>query len=839
MKRLLFFVVVLFCTASSVHAFTEATWPHHSVASLSVSNSFTSGDLNNDGLDDVLLMMDNSTNFNWYRNQGGGSFTDIVIPSDYGDPGDFSIADMNGDGEMDIVATYDLYLVLYLNQGDEQFLDQVIATANPLKWKHVVVDLDNDGDPDILSCEEDGLNFYENDGGLNFTRFTLSDSEIKTKPVIGDADLDGDLDIFFKSEGDISYLRLLENQGDMTFVEEMLYSMIGPRSGITGYTQDGALRVVFYATIPGEGSGICQLYHDGTDYTAELLLTDRSPWHLATLDVNDDGSSDILFTTNNVVAWFPIDHPDNERFLYIDGPAYVSNYPVLGDFDADGDTDFMLQGAMSFGLWYDSLIWWENPDYRAGQDLRVDLNEGGVAHLTWDPLNAAESLIYRNGDPLTTTTEAEYFDPLPAYGTYEYEVSCEPVSGSPKPSYPRSVQYLNPDHVVFLEDFEDGMPASWVIEDFVATQSWHQTWHAQIDAMLRSGNLMAGFPVPEEAWLQEYDFFGRAVTPSIGIEPGSRVAVSFDHAMRRSTSDEGMLQVSVDGDPWITIETFHVGKSSLEEFDITDLVADANSFRIGFESSGYSTLFYAWSIDNVTVTMTPTPVVLTLTPQISQVPAEGGTVVFDGLLQSNIATPLTNLHFWRTVEFPNGGTYDLPGQLIFDLPAYAERIATGMTVAVPAGAPAGEYTFTGYVGYPNNPDLQIASSFVFVKQGASSTGQGFVFNPADWTVTGNFDLESKTVASSSPNHFALSEPYPNPFNPATTVNVTLPETAPLTVRVFDIQGRTVATLADGSSVAAGSHSFSFDGSDLSSGIYFVQATVPGRLNEVRKLMLVK
>ncbi|MCB2211875.1 T9SS type A sorting domain-containing protein [bacterium] len=80
---------------------------------------------------------------------------------------------------------------------------------------------------------------------------------------------------------------------------------------------------------------------------------------------------------------------------------------------------------------------------------------------------------------------------------------------------------------------------------------------------------------------------------------------------------------------------------------------------------------------------------------------------------------------------------------------------------------------------------------------------------------------------------------PNPFNAATKINVTLPQTAPLTVRVFDIQGRTVATLADGSSIAAGSHAFSFDGSKLSSGIYFVQATVPGQLNEVRKLMLVK
>ena len=100
-------------------------------------------------------------------------------------------------------------------------------------------------------------------------------------------------------------------------------------------------------------------------------------------------------------------------------------------------------------------------------------------------------------------------------------------------------------------------------------------------------------------------------------------------------------------------------------------------------------------------------------------------------------------------------------------------------------------------------------------------------------------MEQGSLSVSVNDEFRLATVYPNPFNAATTISVTLPHAAELSLRVFDIQGRTVATLADGSPVTAGSHAFSFDGSTLSSGIYFVQAMVPGQLNEVRKLVLVK
>ncbi|MBS1261420.1 MAG: hypothetical protein MAG453_00741 [Calditrichaeota bacterium] len=80
---------------------------------------------------------------------------------------------------------------------------------------------------------------------------------------------------------------------------------------------------------------------------------------------------------------------------------------------------------------------------------------------------------------------------------------------------------------------------------------------------------------------------------------------------------------------------------------------------------------------------------------------------------------------------------------------------------------------------------------------------------------------------------------PNPFNAATVVTVTLPAAGEVTVTVYNVAGRAVATLADGATLPAGSHPFTFDASELASGLYFARATVPGHLDEVRKLLLVR
>ena len=90
-----------------------------------------------------------------------------------------------------------------------------------------------------------------------------------------------------------------------------------------------------------------------------------------------------------------------------------------------------------------------------------------------------------------------------------------------------------------------------------------------------------------------------------------------------------------------------------------------------------------------------------------------------------------------------------------------------------------------------------------------------------------------------PKKYAINSVYPNPFNPACSITISLPQTSPLTVAVYDILGRQVATLANNDMVSAGVVRYNFDGSHLASGIYFVRVAVPGKLHEVRKIVLMR
>lgn len=86
--------------------------------------------------------------------------------------------------------------------------------------------------------------------------------------------------------------------------------------------------------------------------------------------------------------------------------------------------------------------------------------------------------------------------------------------------------------------------------------------------------------------------------------------------------------------------------------------------------------------------------------------------------------------------------------------------------------------------------------------------------------------------------FELKSNYPNPFNPSTTLKFTLPETGNVSLVVRDITGKTVATLMNNQSVAAGFHELKFDASNLPSGQYFYTITTPSK-TATRSMMLIK
>ena len=78
--------------------------------------------------------------------------------------------------------------------------------------------------------------------------------------------------------------------------------------------------------------------------------------------------------------------------------------------------------------------------------------------------------------------------------------------------------------------------------------------------------------------------------------------------------------------------------------------------------------------------------------------------------------------------------------------------------------------------------------------------------------------------STLPETVALAPNYPNPFNPSTEIPFALPEAARVTLTLYDVLGRTVATLVDGP-VAAGRHTVRWHASSYPSGLYLARLQV--------------
>lgn len=96
---------------------------------------------------------------------------------------------------------------------------------------------------------------------------------------------------------------------------------------------------------------------------------------------------------------------------------------------------------------------------------------------------------------------------------------------------------------------------------------------------------------------------------------------------------------------------------------------------------------------------------------------------------------------------------------------------------------------------------------------------------------------AETRRTNLPLKATLQQNYPNPFNPITTIRFGLPKASRVSLKVYDILGREVATLLDGFS-KAGEKSVEFRASNFATGVYFYRL-VAGDFVETKKLMLLK
>ncbi|MCA1803055.1 MAG: T9SS type A sorting domain-containing protein [Rhodothermaceae bacterium] len=99
-------------------------------------------------------------------------------------------------------------------------------------------------------------------------------------------------------------------------------------------------------------------------------------------------------------------------------------------------------------------------------------------------------------------------------------------------------------------------------------------------------------------------------------------------------------------------------------------------------------------------------------------------------------------------------------------------------------------------------------------------------------------IDNPSIQPNTPTSFELSQNYPNPFNPTTSISFNLPKSQEITLKVFDMLGREVATLINSEQYAAGQSVVNFDASSLGSGVYIYRLTV-GEEVQSRSMTLIK
>ena len=190
-------------------------------------------------------------------------------------------------------------------------------------------------------------------------------------------------------------------------------------------------------------------------------------------------------------------------------------------------------------------------------------------------------------------------------------------------------------------------------------------------------------------------------------------------------------------------------------------------------------------------------------------------------------------------------------------PEFESKLQRANSVKLIQTAEGLKYEADGYVGFEitleHGADFEInvtESSFIADYATTGNTTKVIVVGPETenlFSSTGDYTIidviagtnggEALSANIVLVTEFGLSNAYPNPFNPTTSVKLGIPADGFVSIKIYNLMGQVVATLHEGD-LTANSYTFTWDAVNAASGMYFLKAETAGNV-DVQKIMLMK